>query len=248
MTHASLFTGIGAFDYAAEKLGITNVYGCDNDPFAAAHYKGHYPGSIFYDDVKTIVNAPHTNILTAGFPCQDISIAANYEKKQLINHTRSGLVYEAIRIIAESRPTFVVLENVPTLRSRGLADILREFTEIGYSCGWQSIPASAFGALHRRERCFIVGYAERIGWTKIISIFNRIIDKSNKSLKVEKSMEFKRTIDTEMESQTQRGSLRNTDGDRTWLHECLRVRAIGNSIYFPVAEVILQSIKEEINL
>jgi len=180
MTHASLFTGIGAFDYAAQKLGMTNIYGCDNDAFAQAHFKQHYPGAILYDDVCTIKNAPYVDILTAGFPCQDISIAGLREKKDLKEHNRTGLFYETIRIIRESKPAFVVYENVPQLRKNGLVEVIREITECGYSCGWAIISAKMFGAMHERKRCIIISYASSVGWQTIISILNRIISEAEK--------------------------------------------------------------------
>ena len=88
-------------------------------------------------------------------PCQDISVAG---KAAGINGKRSGLWSEFARIIGEIRPRFVVIENVPALKTRGLDVVLADLAARGYDAEWQCIPASAFGAFHRRDRIWIVAY------------------------------------------------------------------------------------------
>jgi DNA (cytosine-5)-methyltransferase 1 len=96
------------------------------------------------------------DIIYGGFPCQDISIAGN--GKGLAGE-RSGLFYEIIRLTKEIRPTFVFLENVPAIRTRGLREVVRAFTEIGYDCRWTCISAASVGANHKRERWFLLAYS-----------------------------------------------------------------------------------------
>jgi DNA (cytosine-5)-methyltransferase 1 len=97
------------------------------------------------------------DIIYGGFPCQDISVAGN--GKGLAGE-RSGLFYEIIRLAKEIRPAFVFLENVPAIRTRGLREVVRAFTEIGYDCRWTCISASSVGANHKRERWFLLAHAK----------------------------------------------------------------------------------------
>jgi len=94
-------------------------------------------------------------IVTAGFPCQDISIAG---KGAGINGERSGLWFKAWRIIRILRPEYVILENVGAITFRGLDRVLSSLAEIGYDAEWQDIRASDMGAPHKRERIWIVAY------------------------------------------------------------------------------------------
>lgn len=71
---------------------------------------------------------------------------------------RSGLWFEYFRLIKETNPSWVIIENVTALRSRGLEEMLWCFTEIGYDAEWHCISASAIGAPHRRDRVWIIGY------------------------------------------------------------------------------------------
>ena len=97
------------------------------------------------------------DVLTIGFPCQDISfcgLGAGLEGE------RSGLWREGLRAIRLVRPRIVVVENVAALLDRGLGDVLRDLAESGYRAEWDCLPASAFGAYHERDRVFIVAYRE----------------------------------------------------------------------------------------
>lgn len=100
------------------------------------------------------------DIIYGGFPCQDISVAGN--GKGLAGE-RSGLFYEIIRLTKEIRPAFVFLENVPAIRTRGLREVVRAFTEIGYDCRWTCLSASDVGANHKRERWFLLAYSRNSG-------------------------------------------------------------------------------------
>lgn len=96
------------------------------------------------------------DIITGGFPCQDISVAG---RGAGLAGERSGLFYEVIRLTKEIRPPFVFLENVPAIRTRGLEQVIKEFTEIGYDCRWTCLSAASVGAPHKRERWFLLAHA-----------------------------------------------------------------------------------------
>jgi DNA (cytosine-5)-methyltransferase 1 len=100
------------------------------------------------------------DIITGGFPCQDIS---NAGKRVGIDGERSGLWGEMRRVICEVRPRFVVVENVAALLQRGIERVLGDLAESGYDAEWDCIPASAVGAPHRRDRIWILAYPMRGG-------------------------------------------------------------------------------------
>lgn len=87
--------------------------------------------------------------------CQDLSVAGNGKG---LEGERSGLFYEVIRLTKEIRPSFVFLENVPAIRTRGLDQVIKEFTEMGYDCRWTMLSAESVGACHKRERWFLLAH------------------------------------------------------------------------------------------
>lgn len=72
---------------------------------------------------------------------------------------RSGLFFEIVRLAKEIQPTFIFLENVPAITTRGGLRVVREITEMGYDCRWCVISAASVGALHKRERWFLLAHA-----------------------------------------------------------------------------------------
>lgn len=166
MVHASLFSGIGGFDLAAEWAGWENAFNCEIDPFCRHVLKYHFPNSVQYDDIKTTdftVWRGKIDVLTGGFPCQDASLAKRHGGgQQGINGSRTGLVVEMLRAIGEIRPKFVVSENVSNLlRTNGGRDflfILNKLSSMGYFSEWRVTSASEVGAPHRRPRLYMVSY------------------------------------------------------------------------------------------
>jgi DNA (cytosine-5)-methyltransferase 1 len=75
-----------------------------------------------------------------------------------INGKRSRLWKEFKRLIKDLGPNYAIIENVANLRSKGLVTVLQDLWEIGYDAEWHIIPAWAVGAIHRRERIWIVAY------------------------------------------------------------------------------------------
>jgi DNA (cytosine-5)-methyltransferase 1 len=116
-----------------------------------------------WDDIKTLGSADffgNVDIIYGGFPCQDISVAG---RGAGLAGQRSGLFFEIVRLAKEIKPTFIFLENVPAICSRGGTRVTREITEMGYDCRWCVISAASIGALHRRERWFCLAYAKHDG-------------------------------------------------------------------------------------
>lgn len=164
MNGLDLFSGIGGITIALEEW-VKPVAYCENDRYAQAvllsrQSSGELPQAPIWDDIKTlnkeVLQCESLDIIYGGFPCQDISVAGN--GKGLAGE-RSGLVFEFFRLISSYRPTFVFMENVPAITIRGLDRILLEFATLGYDARWTIVSAAEIGALHIRERWFLLAHA-----------------------------------------------------------------------------------------
>jgi DNA (cytosine-5)-methyltransferase 1 len=135
---------------------------CEIEPYCRAVLRKHWPDVPIFEDVRNL-RAEHVgpvDVICGGFPCQDISLAG---KGAGLAGERSGLWSEYRRLIDECQPSWVVIENVSALRSRGLETVLGELSALGYDAEWHCIPASAVGAPHRRDRVWIVANSNGIG-------------------------------------------------------------------------------------
>lgn len=154
----SLCTGLAGLD-----LGVATVLGgriawvCETDPHAAAILAARLPGVANLGDLRAVnfASVEPPEVLTAGFPCQDISAAGR--RAGIEKGARSGLwssILDAIRVLG---PKLIVLENVAALRWRngGLDHVLGGLAEAGYDAVWRSVRAADVGAAHRRERVFL---------------------------------------------------------------------------------------------
>lgn len=161
MIHASLFSGIGGFDLAAEWAGWGNAFNCEIDPFCRQVLKYHFPDAIQYDDVKTTdftVWRGRVDVLSGGFPCQPFSTAG---KRKGTSDDRY-LWPEMLRAIHEIRPRWVVGENVRGIISwqKGLVfeQMHTDLEAEGYEVQAFVLPACGVGAPHQRYRTWIVAY------------------------------------------------------------------------------------------
>jgi DNA (cytosine-5)-methyltransferase 1 len=157
-----LFAGIGGFSLGLERTGgFETAAFCEIDKKAQLVLRKHWPNVPIFEDVSELskekLDAEGINIdvITGGFPCQDISLAG---KGAGLEGERSGLWFQFHRLIKEIQPRYALIENVSALRSRGLDTVLRGLSEIGYDAEWHCIPASAVGAPHRRDRIWITAY------------------------------------------------------------------------------------------
>ena len=158
------FAGIGGFSYAAEKLvgGFKTTQFIEIDPYCQKVLKKHWPTIPLHDDIKTFsAEIGQFDIITGGFPCQDLSVAGR--KAGITKESRSGLFYELMRIVCMVRPKFVVMENVAAILNNGLDIVLGELSQAGYDAEWAVISASSLGASHRRSRWWLVAYPNSIG-------------------------------------------------------------------------------------
>ncbi len=161
MTFGSLFAGIGGMDLGLERAGMTCKWQVEIDSYARRVLAKHWPDVRRHDDVRTFPpSAPEewrVDCIAGGFPCIDISSSG---KKEGVNGEHSGLWSEFSRIIRRLRPSIVLMENVADIAYRGLGDVLGALAEIGLDAEWQVLPGAAFGSPQRRERMFIVAYAD----------------------------------------------------------------------------------------
>ena len=161
----SLFSGIGAFEKALKRLKIPYelVGFSEIDKFAIKSYCAIHNVSEDknYGDITKIDprELPDFDIMTWGFPCQDISIAGKM-KGIKENETRSGLYYEGYRILKEKLPKYSIIENVKNLTSKRFKkqfdSILEDLSELGYTNYWQVLNAKDYCIPQNRERVFIV--------------------------------------------------------------------------------------------
>ena len=161
LTIGSLFAGIGGLELGLEWAGLgPTVWQVEQDPFCQRVLAKHWPDAERFDDVRTVgaLNLGPVDLVCGGFPCQDLSYAG---KGAGLAGTRSGLWTEYARIVGELLPRFVVVENVAALAARGLATVLGDLAALGYDAVWLPVRAADVGAPHRRERLFIVAYADR---------------------------------------------------------------------------------------
>jgi len=132
------------------------------DRFCCGVLARHWPGVTRYSDVRTVGahNLARVDVITGGFPCQDISPAG---RRAGIAGQQSGLWREFLRVVREIRPRVIVVENSAALLhpGRGMGTVLGELAEIRYDAEWDCIPASAVRAPHIRDRVWIVAYPRR---------------------------------------------------------------------------------------
>lgn len=160
-----LFAGIGGFSLGLEKAGMETVAFCEINEYAQKVLKKNWPGVPIYEDVRQITanrlvsDGIGVDVITGGFPCQDISVAGNQVG---IEGERSGLWTECARLLGDIRPKYAIFENVPNLLNGGDGNwfkrVLWDISKVGYDAEWKCIRASDVGAPHRRERIWIVCY------------------------------------------------------------------------------------------
>lgn len=192
LTHASLFSGIGGFDYAAALLGWINIFDCEIDAFCRKVLEYHFPNSVHYGDITKQIFKEwrgKIDVLSGGFPCQPFSLAGQRKGAD----DNRYLWPQMLRVIREIRPTWVVGENVAGIltmvqpgaevevggqaslfgedyRKRVLhrqeyviETICRDLEREGYASEPLLIPACAVGAPHRRDRIWFIAHRTNAG-------------------------------------------------------------------------------------
>jgi DNA (cytosine-5)-methyltransferase 1 len=264
LTFGSLFAGIGGFDLGFERAGMVCKWQVEIDDYATKILEKHWPHVHRERDVRTVGrhNLEQVDIVCGGFPCQDISYAGHGAG---LDGARSGLFFEAIRLVCELRPRFLVLENVAALLTRGMDRVLGTLAEIGYDAEWHCIPAAAVGAPHLRNRIFIVAYtndgqrkrpelavrsgrdAVRTGGETLANTSHELRQKGkgvqsrhrDKAIRTDERNGFRRPNDDWWEAEPDVGRVANGIPARVD-----RLRGLGNAVVPQVAEVVARRVLE----
>jgi DNA (cytosine-5)-methyltransferase 1 len=180
MRHGDAFAGIGGFGLAARRRSWRTVWACEIEPSARAVYSARlgHPGLQFDTNISRVPNIiPDIDILTGGFPCQDLSVAG---RRTGLAGERSGLFHHLVRLLHSAGPEWFVFENVPGLlsseRGRDMQSVIHGCTgyaprippngwgtaggaigPAGYAVFWRVLNAQFFGVAQRRRRVFFVG-------------------------------------------------------------------------------------------
>lgn len=151
-THVSLFSGIGGFDLGLKDQFDTALF-CEINKNAQAILAANFPNVEIKDDIQTIRSLPDCEVLSAGFPCNDLSMSGN---KEGIKGAKSGLVDYVFDLVRKSNaPRWIVLENVPYMlrlkKGQAVSHITTKFEELGYHWAYRVVDAR-FAVPQRRPR------------------------------------------------------------------------------------------------
>jgi DNA (cytosine-5)-methyltransferase 1 len=154
-----LFAGIGGIERGLHLAGFHSEMLCEIDAAAQRVLAHNFPGTPVVTDVRELRSLPKAEIVTAGFPCQDLSQAG---KTAGIRGRHSGLVAEVFRLLSRptTRPRWLLLENVPFMlqleRGRAMRFLVESLEELGYAWAYRVVDARAFGLPQRRQRVLLL--------------------------------------------------------------------------------------------
>ena len=239
-----LFAGIGGFSLGLEAAGMETVAFCEFDKHAQKVLKKNWPEIPIYDDVRELTNdrliadgITGIDVITGGFPCQDISVAGN--QAGLGEETRSGLWSECARLLRDIRPKYAIFENVTALLNGAGGDwfkrVLFDISEVGYDAEWHCIPASYVGACHNRDRVWIITYPNsEYGST---SAQDQVVGQRSISRKLERGFPYLQNRPGVGEAMY----CRDDDGFPGTPH---RLKQLGNAVVPQIPELIGRAIME----
>lgn len=158
MSVAGLFAGIGGFELAFSEAGFDTELLVEIDQAASAVLRARFPDADVRLDVVELDALPGTTtILTAGFPCQNLSMAGD---KSGIAGQKSGVVTRLMELIAQSRVPTVVIENVYFMlqldSGHAMEWLVEQFEKLGYYWAYRVLDTIGFGLPHRRRRVYLV--------------------------------------------------------------------------------------------
>lgn len=158
LSHGSLFSGIGGFDLAAQWMEWNNIFQVEKDDWCRKVLAKNFPKTERFADIKDFKGYEYTNridVISGGFPCQPFSVAGKRKGKDDDRY----LWEEMLRVIATIKPTYVVGENVIGIIGLALDTVLSDLEAQGYTTETFILPACSKNAWHRRDRVWIVAYA-----------------------------------------------------------------------------------------
>lgn len=262
ITFGSLFAGIGGFDLGFERCGMQCRWQVEIDDYATRVLTKHWPDVHRERDIRQCGshNLQSVDIICGGFPCQDISYAG---RGAGLDGERSGLFFEAVRVVRQLRPRAVVLENVAALLTRGMDRVLGTLAEIGYDAEWHCISAASVGAPHIRDRVFVMAYSEGERLENRAGIASRSEKERGAVCRFERRCEDVADADSELLNRCRVGTKQNwrrepADGCR-WEPEPAvgrvaygvpsrvdRLRGLGNAVVPQVAEEVGRMVLQKV--
>jgi DNA (cytosine-5)-methyltransferase 1 len=162
----SLFAGIGGFDRAFEEASADIVMQCEVDRFCRSVLRRHWPKAKVVEDIRKLDagDIPSADVWTAGFPCQDVSLARGNHGRDGLKGSHTSLFFDLMRLVEAKRPNVLLLENVVGLLSShdgcDFAVILTELISRGYAVSWRVMNARYFGVAQSRPRVFICAWKD----------------------------------------------------------------------------------------
>jgi DNA (cytosine-5)-methyltransferase 1 len=235
-THLDLFSGIGGFALAAEWAGFKTIGFCEIDKFCQGVLKRHWPEVPIHENIKELRGGAYAGctLLTGGFPCQPFSSAGKRRGKNDDRH----LWPEMFRIIQEAKPSWVIGENVAGLINMELEQAIIDLEGNGYEVQPIVIPACAIGAVHRRDRVWIIANANR----KRQNIWKKANDQKTRRPKdIIEGCSFGKILERWDGWESTPFICRSNDGIPNRSH---RLKGLGNAIVPQVAYQILKGIRE----
>lgn len=159
--HLDLFSGIGGFALAVRWLGHETVGFCELDPWCRRVLDKHWPGVPKHDDIRTLTGSAleqfgRIDLITGGYPCQPFSVAGLRRGKEDDRYLWPSM----FAVIAATRPTYVLAENSPNIRTMVLDDMYDDLEGIGYAVRACVVPAASVGALHQRDRMWTLAHLD----------------------------------------------------------------------------------------
>jgi DNA (cytosine-5)-methyltransferase 1 len=176
MNVLDLFSGAcGGWSLGLHRAGgFRTVAACEVIPWRRQRFAFNFPNAKLYDDVQTLTadrlrtdGVGPIHVIAGSPPCQDASSANTVKGGQGIDGKRTGLFWEALRLVRELRPDWVFLENVPPLRTKGYDRIHNDLEANGYACRPLVVEAACAGAPHLRARVWIIANAKVLQWPSI---------------------------------------------------------------------------------
>jgi DNA (cytosine-5)-methyltransferase 1 len=158
MRVAGLFSGIGGFELAFSDVGFETDLLVEVDPAARAVLAKQFPDVAIEKDVSDLTGLPESaDVLTAGFPCQNLSMAGD---KSGIGGPKSGIVEKMFELIGRSRVQTVIIENVYFMlqldRGTGMRWLVEKFEELNYKWAYRVLDTMGFGLPQRRRRVYFI--------------------------------------------------------------------------------------------
>ena len=177
MRVAGLFAGIGGFEVGLARTGHQTVLLCESDELARLVLKAKFPNVPLSGDVAELAALPEADLVCAGFPCQNLSMAGD---KKGLEGTKSGIVSELFRLLDGRRVPWVVIENVYFMlhldNGSGIAGVLDPLEALGYRWAYRVVDSRSFGLAQRRRRVFVV--ATTSGDPREVLLADERMDKS----------------------------------------------------------------------